>query len=629
MVQTIDSLDCALPSFSHSAPFNFQNGAIGFTKNYIWWSSPDKSEICAAPTSAVAHRSCDNDFSAEAEKCVIDSVLRYELPSPPRSVIYNKEEDSILVGIAEEAYRWISVSGSPSGLSMVTEVQLKEDVVCASFAGGDGIVLLTNTGKGYLITEDGSRQEILHSIDILFNSTAVLVVIAEHIVIGQGKQLFVCAVKAGSRLHVTQVKGQLPSELVEYADYSICGISPITGTEAAIMGTSDEGQNCIISIVDFFFESNEMQYKFVSYNDVFLDSASSIDSIGHLQWVPEVSLLLAGHSHADSAIVLQKKSKSKSSDSWKCLNLPEGKQLLCSLIGGDVTSSKLEQLGVCLLDEPMEMKRSADQVSKIEIVVFIVQTGGWISCHYGDLPDDMPVERKAVVQRESVEVRENKVEVGVVPTKPEVKQPGLLDASIKPPLMAEAKQPGLFDASVWPLEAKQPGLFDSSVKPPSAAAQPGLFDASIKPPPPAKQPGLFDPSVKPLPSTPPPGVFDSSVKTPSAAAHPDLFDASIKPPAAVLPGLFDASVKPIPAAAQPGLFDASVKPMPAAAQPGLFDASVKPTPAAAQPGLFDASVKPMPAAAQPGLFDISVKPMPAAAHPGRFDAAVEFTPANS
>lgn len=387
MVATIESLDCALPSFSHSEPFHIKSGVIGLSRNFVWWFQAKESQLYAVTASQLAREANGSDFASMAAQGGIRSSLNIELSNQPGSFVCSSDEDSVLLRVSGDMPSLLWVRANAAHIEKVSEFEFTEEISCAVFAGDDKLMVMTKDGMGYLIHPDGLREQILC---LATPSRRVMSIMGEHLLISEGKEMYMSLIASNSSLEAFQIIGEIPAELGEYHDYSVCGMCPISDSEAALMGTCDDGQNCLISLVEFDFSSKTMRYKFFSFNDLFLSSGGdSVQSTGHMRWIPEVSLLLAGHSFSDSAAVFQ-----KSGDSWKCLNPPEGKQLTCALIGGDMQNCRLDGLAVCLLDEPIEMEKSADQISQIEMVVLTLQRGGWMSCHYGDLPDDMPVVRR-------------------------------------------------------------------------------------------------------------------------------------------------------------------------------------------------------------------------------------------
>ncbi len=545
----------------------------------------------------------------------LDSLGDFVLPpigfsrSAVLTVLASNSSGVVLVSVDSSAVLFSLMEGCRPAPVMTLDVG--EQILEGLFLLENTAVIVTKSGKGFKIDAETNALPV----PFVSNLKRGIAPLGECCILTRsGRGFAKIDIHTGDRVEYS-VEGIDESEFAE--DMRIDAVCAIGGDEFAFIAASSSTQDVIIGtgmLVDKHFVVKEY-----SLNEIFLSAEWTDECYGILKYVPELSVLIAGHSLSDSAALFARQTSPKPSE-FECLLMPEGKQLTCSLVNGDCSSSYLVDISVIVLseDEAIKMPRN-NEFFDCRLVVITTQLDGWYTLHYGDLPSDWkwkmieaPAKSTSAKAPElfDASVKPLSKEIDAAPA-PEL-HPSTAPASAPAPSVKAppaAKLPGLFDATVKAPPA--PGLFDATVKAPSA---PGLFDATVKAPPPS---GLFDSKGKAAPSAPAPGLFDVTVKAPPAPT-PGLFDASVKAPSA--PGLFDSKVKATPSAPAPGLFDATVKAPPT---PGLFDASVK-APRAPTPGLFDATVKAPPA---PGLFDSKVKAAPSAPAPGVFDATVKAPPA--
>jgi len=573
MAKCIESRDCSLPAFSHSPvvvgqfpqrsprevmatlgsmvlfPVRFEDETGVLTidqKHFSTFSLLFKTEL---------------DPTALAENGSFTPVPLGFSRSAPVSIIASNGVDKALLSVATSVILYhLEHSGS---LDEVFTIEMGEDVLEGVFVGSDEVVVMTKSGKGFKLSPETKALPPAFpsslSRGFSFISSASLLVPAR-----DGLSVVDLSTGRQDPLSLSGFPEDIPDDL------RIQGLCRVGETEFGFVAASPTTMDAVIgfgSVSDSKFVISEY-----SLNEIFITAEWSDDSFGVLSYVPEMQLLIAGHSLSDSAALF-----SRQSGATECLLMPEGKQLTCSLINGDASSSFLMGISVIVLDKEsaIQVPRNND-LADCRLLVVTGQLDGWFTIHYGEVPTDWKWLSSLTIKEEAKLPGSTPANSSVKAPVTPAKTPGLLDSTAKAP--EQAKPPGMFNPVVKaPEPAKPPGLFDSSVKAPETPAKaPGLFDATVKAPEPAKAPGVFNATVKAPEPAKPPGPFDSSVKAPETPAKaPGLFDATVKAPQpAKAPGILDATVKaPEPAGAKSGLFNASVSAAPTGSLFGSFGAA--------------------------------------------------------
>ena len=475
-----------------------------------------------------------------------------------------------------------------------------EQVVGAVFISAMTVGVVTESGKCYIVEKE--TVGLCDPIDTgVFDEKVFVTCIAEsRMVLASGLRLIEIDFKNRSVSECELV--DMPQEMTLIQ--GVVSMDRQQG-ELALIGTSDNGEDVYIllcSLDTVVAGKHKVTCKHYSENEIFLSASWTSQSYGLLQYVPELSGLLAGHSLSESVALFRR--KVGKSDSWECKLMPEGKQLSCSLIEGDPSSCLLQRLFYCILPDPVEIPRPNEVVS-CRFIVATVQLNGWTTLHFAETPSDWtflditsfeeaetvaPISGTVLTEKGAEAKAGLKVKAAVKAE--QAPPPPLFNPSVKAPVKGEqAPPPPLFNPSIGVSDSSKPPLFGSfgQANDKAKSLSFGAFGGSS-----SDNNGLFGSSSFGSSSLGKPaeggGLFGASSLGKPAEGTSLFGTPSLKKPAEGA-GLFGTSALGKPAEGG-GLFGASALGKPTEGA-GLFGASSLGKPA--EGGLFGASPSGKPA----------------------------------
>ena len=567
MSKLIDSKDSLLPSFSHSSPFK-SNARVAEVMNcdgrLLFLSiKADSLGITRLPDTEFIRKSTESDISAGFHRKLIDEYPFTPIESLREScrvvcddlsgtVVMDSSEESIII-VRVHPERGIEVNSFAT-----PDLNISNACVC------DGEVFMVDSGGSIWKTSNNMVSlDVTKPFSKFENSNGAPTFISEasktHMLLSSGTRLFSID-KISGQLNEVEIIGA-PEEFTAGSSFEAITQA---GDHIVIMSLSSDMMDVCI-LFGHLDGGTQFMCDYHSINEIFISQDNNSVRKGFLHYVPQLSLVLAGHSLCDSVALFRIQPITNQID---CMILPEGKQLGCSLIDGDSSTCNLRFITSIVLESPVPVPRSSEIV-ECRFCVVTGQMDGWITLHYAELPLDWKVMKK-----------QSALSVAGV------------DAMTKPTI---------FSAPVDVKKDEKPLLFGSA----SVSSGGSLF-------------GSFGAGSAPAASTPSGGLFgapslgaakvEDSTKPPVAAAPP-MFDSSIKPPASL--GSFEVKKDE-----KPSLFgSASVSS--GGSLFGSFGAAPAPAASKSSGGLFGApslgaaevenSIKP-PVAAAPPMFDSSIKP---------------------
>lgn len=390
MAEMIGSKDCTLPAFTHSLPLKISSSKVepAFSSGRcgsLMVSLREKEGrpcLVSVRTSDLVRNSLGSDATS-ARKSVVNASCDVE--SLPDSVTFESEvrilastEDSIVVSTDTKVFVYLVSKDGKFSLS--TTVEINDSIVAASVAHGCKFVILTMSGKLYLIGKDDKSISAPFSTDCPVSSRMSLID-DKFICISNREKLWSIELSSGSIKEYAL--GEL-AETLEVSQVEVQGLTSLSSGSFALLLKAGEGEESSVAVAICRFDSGEIICDHYSVNEIFVSSDQS-EPVGHLEYISSLDILLAGHSGSES-VALYKRSIGDSPE-WSCLIMPEGKQLNCSLIEGEDTTAFTRKISAIVLDTPVQVPKQ-NELFDCRLAIVTTQIDAWVTVHCGDLPSD-------------------------------------------------------------------------------------------------------------------------------------------------------------------------------------------------------------------------------------------------
>ena len=390
----IEARDCSLPAFSHSKPLRFSatsqrcdssmvacgehlfmttesNGAVRIV-------AVDARLIAATCLKSSAEASLSEHLATSGEFAVVPVTSADECVV---SILSSNGRDSVAISAG---HRLFVYTLCPDGIPTLTSNwDFSEHVRACRFITPSKLVVISESGRGYELSKFATSLPTPFSTTVPACRSFALAPNGD-LLAPSGNSIKRVSRESGScdTCDIIDMPESLQSE--ETVIQSICSIDIQSG-RIAFTASTDAGMT--VATVIASVKDSQIVCEASSENEIFLSADWTADSFGVCTYVPELSVLLTGHSLADALALYRRGDRG---DAWQCLIMPEGKQLSCSLVDGDSTASFLRQITVVVLNEPIEVPRG-NELTACRLVVFTTQLDGWTTVHYADLPSDWKI----------------------------------------------------------------------------------------------------------------------------------------------------------------------------------------------------------------------------------------------
>ena len=390
MAENVESKDCTLPAFAHSLPLklsskkvdpSFSSGRCGSLMVSLR-EKEGRPCLVSVRTSDLVRNSLGSDATSALKSVVNASCDTQYLPEivtfESKVRILASTGDSMIV--SSDTKVLVYLVSKDGEFSLSTTVDIRESIFAASAASGCKFVILTISGKLYLIGKDDKSIGAPFSTDCPAFGRMSLID-DKFICVPDRDKLWSIDISSGSTKEYAL--GEL-AETLEVSQVEVQGLTSLSSGSFALLLKAGEGDESSVAVAICRFDSGKITCDHYSVNEIFISSDQS-EPVGHLEYISSLDILLAGHSGSES-IALYKRSIGESAE-WSCLIMPEGKQLNCSLIDGEATTAFTRKISAIVLDTPVQVPKQ-NEMFHCHLAIVTTQIDGWATVHYGDIPPD-------------------------------------------------------------------------------------------------------------------------------------------------------------------------------------------------------------------------------------------------